>query len=175
MEVHPQGREDKDSAEATALRVAASRRIGGDGVTTQHVPERDLLWSATEGQVSNAGVFALAALTFWLLLPLAWALYRYLATACHRYELTDQRLLVRTGIVVKQVESLELYRVKDLQVSGTLMQSLFGRGRVILLSTDASCPRLVINAVANPAEVAQLVRDAVERCRAAKGVRAFDY
>ena len=141
----------------------------------EHRPEADLLWASSEGQVTNLGVFVLAAFTFWLVVPVLWAVYRYVRTACHRYELTDQRLLVRSGVIVKQLESLELYRVKDLQVVGTFLQSLFGRGRVVVLSTDATAPKLLINAVANPDGVANQIREAVERRRTAKGIRAIDY
>lgn len=137
--------------------------------------EAKVLWSATEGQVANAGVFVLAVLFFWLLLPIAWALYCYLAVANHRYVLTDQRLLVESGIVVKRVESLELYRVKDMSVSSTLLQTVFGRGQVILHTTDTTSPRLVINAIPNAVGVSQLIRNTVESCRMAKGVRAFDH
>ena len=141
----------------------------------QDRPEAKVLWSATEGQVVNAGVFLFAALFFWLVLPVGWAFYRYLRTARHRYILTDQRLLEESGIIVKKVESLELYRVKDLSVSGSLLQTLFGRGKVILRSTDVTNPTLVVNAVPNAVDVLQLIRDNVEACRSAKGVRAFDY
>lgn len=138
-------------------------------------PEKDILWSDTEGQVINAGVFTLAVLFFWLVLPVAWALYRYLKAARHRYTLTDQRLLIESGIIVKQLESVELYRVKDLSVSGTLLQSLFGRGQVVVKSTDATCPTVVINAIPDAVGVSRLIRNTVESCRVAKGVRAFDY
>ena len=89
--------------------------------------------------------------------------------------LTDQRLLVESGIIVKRVEALELYRVKDMSVAGTFLQTVFGRGQVILRSTDTTCPTLLINAVPNAVGVSELIRDTVEACRAAKGVRAFDY
>lgn len=117
----------------------------------------------------------LALLLCWLVLPVAWALYCYLRTANHRYTLTDQRLLVESGIIVKRVEALELYRVKDMSVAGTFLQTVFGRGQVILRSTDTTCPTLLINAVPNAVGVSELIRDTVEACRAAKGVRAFDY
>lgn len=141
----------------------------------RHQAEARVIWSATEGQVANAGVFLLALAFCWLVLPVGYALYRYLKTANHVYTLTDQRLLEQSGIIVKHVESVELYRIKDLSVSGTLLQTLFGRGRIRLQSTDATCPTLLINAVPNAIGVSQLIRDAVEACRAAKGVRAFDY
>lgn len=133
------------------------------------------LWSASEGQVTNAHIFFLAVLTFWLVLPVFYALYRYLRTANHRYTLTNQRLVEQSGIFVKQVESVELYRVKDLSVSGTLAQTMVGRGRIIVQSTDTTSPTLLINAVPDPMVVSHLVRETVERCRAARGVRAFDF
>ena len=36
-------------------------------------PEVHVLWSASEGQVVNAGVFVFALFCFWLLFPVAWA------------------------------------------------------------------------------------------------------
>lgn len=137
--------------------------------------ESRILWSAGEGQVANAGVFVFALLFCWLLVPVVWAIYRFWRTARHRYVLTDQRLLEESGIIVKHVETLELYRVKDLSVAGTVMQTLFGRGQIIIQSTDATTPTLTVNAVPNPVDVSHLMRDAIERCRVAKGVRAFDY
>lgn len=89
--------------------------------------------------------------------------------------LTDQRLLEHSGIIVKKIEALELYRVKDLSVSGNLLQTVFGRGQIILLTTDSTNPTLIIDAVPDAAGVSKMLRDAVESCRAAKGVRAFDY
>lgn len=137
--------------------------------------ERCELWRASEGQVANAHVFLMAILTFWLVLPVFYAFFRYLRTANHRYMLTDQRLLEETGIFVKNVESVELYRVKDLSVSGSLVQTLFGRGRIVVQSTDSTSPTLLINAVPDPIAVSHLVRETVERCRAVRGVRAFDF
>ena len=137
--------------------------------------ERVELWTASEGQVANSHVFVLAVLTCWLVLPVFYALYRYLKTANHRYTLTDQRLIEKTGIFVKNVESVELYRVKDLSVSGTLAQTVFGRGRILIQSTDTTSPTLVLNAVPDPVAVSHLVRETVERCRTARGVRAFDF
>ena len=139
------------------------------------VRETQVLWSANEGQVSNAGVYLVAALTFWLLLPVLYAGWRYLRTARHLYTLTDQRLVEERGILVKSVESVELYRVKDISVKGTLLQSLFGRGQIVIQSTDATCPTLLINAVASPVAVSQLLRNAVEVRRSERGFRAFDF
>ena len=150
------------------------RRHGGSEApaATEELHE---LWSTSEGQVANAHIFAISILTCWLVVPVLYALYRYLKTANHHYTLTNQRLVEETGIFVKNVESVELYRVKDLSVSGTLAQTIFGRGRIIVQSTDTTSPTLVINAVPDPIAVSHLVRQTVEQCRSARGVRAFDF
>lgn len=139
-----------------------------------YTPEGGVLWTDTEGQVVNATVFLVAALTFWLVLPLVYAMYQYWRTANHRYTLTDQRSLEETGIFVKRVESLELYRVKDMTMGSTLVQTVFGRGRVTLQTSDTTTPAVTLNAITQAIEVSALLRDAVERCRVAKGVRSFD-
>ena len=139
------------------------------------VRETQVLWSANEGQVSNSGVYLVAVLAFWLIVPVLYAGWRYLRTARHVYTLTDQRLIEESGILVKNIESVELYRVKDISVKGTLLQSIFGRGQIVVQSTDATCPTLLINAVANPVAVSQLMRHAVEARRSERGVRAFDF
>ena len=63
--------------------------------------EARILWSAPEGQVTNAGVFLLALLLCWLVLPVAWALYCYLRTANHRYILRHLHPpeVSRTGVL----------------------------------------------------------------------------
>ena len=98
------------------------------------------LWSASEGQVTNAHIFLLAVLTFWLVLPVFYALYRYLRTANHCYTLTNQRLIEQSGIFVKQVESVELYRVKDMSVSGTVAPGRYFIRMRTRANTNLSAP-----------------------------------
>ncbi|THT98417.1 PH domain-containing protein [Lampropedia puyangensis] len=149
----------------------ASMTPGG----ARHVPESTVLWSETEGQAANALTYLLCLLTFWLVLPVGYAVYRFLRSATTRYTLTDQRLLMQTGIIVKQIDTLELYRVKDITVDSSILLTLFGRGSVVLQSTDTTHPTKRIHAIASPARVATLMRDRVKQCRVLKGVRAFDH
>jgi uncharacterized membrane protein YdbT with pleckstrin-like domain len=95
-------------------------------------------------------------------------------TSRHRYQLTDQRFLEYSGVLVKRMETLELYRVVDIAVQGTVIQSLFGLGQVKLVTKDQSTPEVIINAIAQPVKVATLIRNAVEQCRVTRGVRTFD-
>ena len=159
-----------DPVRLHAARLAA---VPAGGATYQ--PEsKKVLWAAREGQVVNFWVYLVTALTFWLVIPLLWAAYRYCVTAHHRWELTDQRLLEYSGVVIRRMESLELYRVEDIRVGGTFIQSMFGCGQVTLLTRDKTTPQVTINAIDSPAQVLDLIRMTVEQCRVAKGVRAVD-
>ena len=138
------------------------------------VPESHVIWEETEGQVVNLGWILLGIGLFWLILPLfmtAWKIWR---TANHRYTLTSQRLREHAGVLVKDTEELELYRVKDISVHQPLLQHLLGRGQVVLLTSDRSTPRVVLSAVVDPQAVANLIRQHVEQCRVLKGVREID-
>jgi len=153
-------------------------------MTYSHIPpeptaaafetERGPIWVAGEGQIVNVGTYVLCLLTFWLIVPILYALYRFLVTNAHVYLVTDQRLRETAGLLFKHTEELELYRVKDISVEQPPTQRLIGRGRVILQTSDRSTPIVVLNAVPSPLAVADLLRDRVERCRVAKGVREID-
>ena len=86
-------------------------------------PEVHVLWSASEGQVVNAGVFVFALFCFWLLFPVAWALYRYLATAnvdrtIGLWELSSGRLLGVCGGSKQAVHSVVFSPDDQTLVSG---------------------------------------------------------
>lgn len=137
-------------------------------------PESAAIWKATEGQIVNARWIFLSLIGFWLLLPVLWTAWRMIRTACHTYSLTTQRLRERSGVLAVQVDELELYRVKDIAVLQPLVQRLLGRGQIVLLTSDRSTPRVVLNAIPAPAKVADLIRVHVEQCRVQKGVREID-
>ncbi|MBW8833385.1 MAG: PH domain-containing protein [Burkholderiales bacterium] len=145
-----------------------------DATAAAFEPERGPIWIAAEGQIVNVGTYVLCLLAFWLVVPLVYALYRFLVVNAHVYLLTDQRLRETSGLLFKSTEELELYRVKDISIEQPPRQRLVGRGRVILRTSDRSTPIVVLNAIPGPLAVADLLRDRIERCRVAKGVREID-
>lgn len=132
------------------------------------------LWYESEGQIANALAYLMCGLLCWFIVPLFYAFYRFLQTACHTYSLTNQRFRETSGILFRQTDELELYRVKDIRVQQPLLQRLVGCGRIVMMTSDRLTPVVVLNAIGNPLAVADLLRDCVERCRVAKGVREID-
>jgi uncharacterized membrane protein YdbT with pleckstrin-like domain len=139
-----------------------------------HESDSGVIWEAGVGQVTNAGTFTVCLLFSWLLLPALIALWRYFVTASHTFSLTTQVLQETFGVFTRHTETLELYRVKDITVTRPFLQSLFGRGRIVLITSDRSTPKVILDAIPDPLGVAILIRECVERCRVAKGVRELD-
>lgn len=132
------------------------------------------IWSANEGQISSLGYYVFCLFFCWLVFPVLMMFWRYISIQVHTYEISAERLLERSGILIRDTEELELYRVKDIAIEEPIFHRLFGRGRVILATSDRSTPQVVLNCIPEPRYVADLLRHQVERCRVAKGVREID-
>lgn len=140
--------------------------------------EERILWSGTTSQVENLGAYVLAALLVLsvLLSPIGigLAVWKYLVTKNHRYELTSQRLKTYSGVLSKKVEDLELYRVKDTTFEQPFFLRLFGLANVVIVTADASQPVQRIHAVADAYALRETLRGAVEECRDRKRVRNIE-
>lgn len=151
----------------------ASGASGGSG-DPHVVAESGVEWSGTEGHIPHIWVYVACTLTFCLLAPMIYGVYRFLMVNSHRYAITSQRLIETSGVFTRDTEELELYRVKDISIVQPPVQRLFGRGTVQLLTSDRSTPRVRLIAIPNARAVANLLRSRVEQCRVQKGVREID-
>jgi uncharacterized membrane protein YdbT with pleckstrin-like domain len=107
------------------------------------------------------------------LLILAWKWLDNLA-AC--YEFTDERLIIRRGIVMKSVDEIELYRIKDVRISFSLINQLAGIGSIQIASSDETTRGgdLVLAGIARALDRRETLRRLVDTARRARGVREFD-
>lgn len=128
------------------------------------------LWEGTPSQWTNIVPFVLCV----LIIPIPYAIYRWLAVKCTRYTLTSERLRKSTGILSKHFDDVELYRVKDMTISQPFIQRLVGLGTLALVTSDATTPTVVLPAIADPHRVHDLLRAEVERRRRERGVRELD-
>lgn len=97
-------------------------------------------------------------------------LYMILSIRSRRYKI-DTRLIEREqGLLVKRVDSLDLARVKDVELSQSLMQRALNIGTIAVFSTDRLNPLLVIEALPNPRPIYEKLRDAVIAVAQKRGV-----
>jgi uncharacterized membrane protein YdbT with pleckstrin-like domain len=105
-----------------------------------------------------------------LILPLLQAARAWIGSRLVRYDLTAERLVVSRGLLLKRVDNLELYRVRDLHLELPLVGRLFGVGNVVLDTVDHSSPTVVLSGVKAPDEVFARLRDLTEASRRRAGI-----
>lgn len=134
-----------------------------------------IVWKGHPSQWSNFGTFVAAVIFFWLLLiPVLVAIYKYLVTKSMRITLTSERLRLEWGVLGKNLEEVELYRVRDTSFRQSIVERTLGLGTVTICTADRSTPMLHLRAIHEPREVREQIRQNAERMRQKRGVRDID-
>jgi membrane protein YdbS with pleckstrin-like domain len=129
-----------------------------------------LTWRSSSPQMSNFGPYILILLA----VPIFIAGKRYLQTKCRIYELTTERLKTTEGVFSKLTDTLELYRVKDIETRQPFLYRLCGIENVQLNTSDTSSPFVFVEAIPHHVGLADKIRNQVETIRQQKGVREID-
>ena len=127
-------------------------------------------WTGTPSQWQNLGWF----LSCLLVIPIPFAIWRWLVVKNTVFTLTTVRVRMRRGVFNRTTDDLELYRVRDTRFEQTFWERMFGVGEVILFTTDASTPEIHIPWLKDAELLREAVRKFAEERRDAKGVRAFE-
>jgi uncharacterized membrane protein YdbT with pleckstrin-like domain len=100
-------------------------------------------------------------------IPLLALLVGTLSTkASVRYRLTTHRLFKETGVLSRDVNEIELFRVDDVSVHQNLIQRMFNVGTITVIAPhDQTEPRLEMVGIENPIEVKEQIRNYVRRRR----------
>lgn len=134
----------------------------------------ELVWTGSPSQVLNLPTFILCGLLFWLVVPIFIAVWKWLVLRNVKYELTTERLRTRHGVLNKELEELELYRVRDYKLERPLILRMFSLGNIMITTTDVSQPIVILRGIRESEQVREQIRNHVEKCRTAKGVRTLD-
>ena len=98
----------------------------------------------------------------------------YFKTRFTVYEVTDQRIKLKTGILSQEIDECELYRVRDYRVVKPFFQRIFGLGRIELVTSDRSNSNINLDGIKDPENLYNLIRDNVEKIRRKTGTRELD-
>lgn len=88
-----------------------------------------------------------------------------------KYEVSEDRLFMTTGFLNLKYEEILLYRVRDLTLSRSFGQRLFGVGTIKVSSSDKSNSELYVQSVKDPAAVKELIHQQVEDMKIRRRVR----
>lgn len=136
--------------------------------------EEQVVWTGSPSQVLNLPVYLLCALLCWLIVPVFIAIWKWLVLRNIRYELTSERLKIRQGVLNKDLDELELYRVRDYKLEQPFILRLFGLGNITLRTSDTSHPYVILRGLREGELVREQIRKYVEECRIRKRVLPLD-
>lgn len=88
-----------------------------------------------------------------------------------KYNLSEDRIFLETGLFSTKIEEVILYRVRDISLSISLGQKMFGVGTIVLHSADQSTPVLSLQNIKNPREIKELIHRQVEETKLAHRMR----
>ena len=132
------------------------------------VLEEKQLYIGRPSQILNILSFILWSWT--ILIPVI----IYLKTRFTVYEVTNQRIKLKTGILNQEIDECELYRVRDYRVLKPFFQRIFGLGKIELVTSDRSNSNINLNGIKDPENLYNLIRDNVEKIRRKTGTREID-
>ena len=90
---------------------------------------------------------------------------RPLMSLVERYTVTTERVRLRTGLLSKENENVELVRIQDIDYRQGLGERIFGMGDVHVRSSDPSHPQLTLRNVRHPERVHDIIRRAMLSAR----------
>ena len=93
------------------------------------------------------------------------ALWTYLVHVSSKYKVTHRRVETEHGVLSKRVDSLELWRVLDVEYTQSLVDRIFKNGRIKLISTDQTNPELILHGLPEHRQLFEALRDAVQNAR----------
>lgn len=175
------------------------RRLRISDRLASHMDEETTVWEGTPSQVLNLHVFISCAILAGACIgaavlfrgrlvfpmpivlagaaavPIIYAVARWLQIRSTQYRLTNERLLLRRGILSRQTDEVELYRVKDYLLREPLGLRIFGLSDLSLATTDDANPNVLLRAVPNGNNLRDQFRKHVEICRQKKHVQITEF
>jgi len=127
------------------------------------------------GLVSEA---QLAQILYWshalYALPALYVGIKTLARFLISYELTSQRIIVRTGLLIRRRNEIALHRIRDYVVEKPIYWGILGIGYAVIDSRDEAIPSLKMGPIPRTAAVVDQVREAAFAYKREMGFREFE-
>lgn len=140
-----------------------------------NIEDEAIVWEENPSHWNQAGNYFLGGLLIAAFgLGLILILITYLKIRYTRYRLSNQRLIISRGIFSRSMETIELYRIKDLQYHASFWQRMVGIGNIILISSDKSNPQIGLIGFVDSSNKFHQIRSLVESARIKRGVREID-
>jgi uncharacterized membrane protein YdbT with pleckstrin-like domain len=76
----------------------------------------------------------------------------------HRYTVSNQRILLETGVLSKRIDEVDMRTVEDIEFRQGIFERLLGIGDIGIIAADKRMARFRLVGVENPRDVRELIR-----------------
>ncbi len=137
-----------------------------------------IIWQGNSSLISNFGSFIIGIIltltVVGAIVGIPYIIWTYLVIKNKKYELTQERLILRSGVLNKKIEELELFRVRDYSIEKPFIYNIFGLGNIILTSSDKTNPYIKLEALKDIENLKNKIRNAVQITRKNNGVKDLE-
>lgn len=137
-----------------------------------------IIWQGNSSLISNFGSFMVGIIltltVVGAIVGIPYIIWTYLVIKNKKYELTQERLILRSGVLNKKIEELELFRVRDYSIEKPFIYNIFGLGNIILTSSDKTNPYIKLEALKDIEDLKNKIRNAVQITRKNNGVKDLE-
>ena len=91
------------------------------------------------------------------------------------YSVSEDRLFRESGLLNRTYEEILLYRIRDISLTRSLGQMIFGVGTIVIHSSDKSSGTLEIQNVKSPKQVKELIHQLVEESKTRRRFRFGEF
>jgi membrane protein YdbS with pleckstrin-like domain len=142
---------------------------GSSGLSKQVVIfEGTPSWKAWFWSYVLAGVLSL------VVVGLFWILALELRRKGTRYKMTGRTIDFESGIFSKRIETVQLWRVQDIDFRQSFIDRVFGIANIHITTTDKSTPDLNLRGLPASREVFERLKDAADLARQQRVVGVVD-
>jgi uncharacterized membrane protein YdbT with pleckstrin-like domain len=84
--------------------------------------------------------------------------WRTLVLRSHRYGVSNQRIMVESGVFSKSLAEVDVRTIDDITFHQTFVERLLGIGQISIASSDPANPRVRLVGIRDPRQVRELIR-----------------
>ena len=92
-----------------------------------------------------------------------------------KYELSREKMIIKTGLLTQNQDEVRLYRILDLSLKRSLGQRIFGLGTIYCHSVDKTLKNFEIENIKNSECVKNQLSDLIEEARRANRVSSREF
>lgn len=117
---------------------------------------------ATVAAVAIAAVGLLLAAGVWV--------HTALLRRSTRYRITDRSIDIERGIISRRIDTLPLWRVKDVEFQQSITERMLGTARIFVMTSDSTDPKVVLVGLSDSRAVFERVKQAADLSRQTRNV-----